>query len=576
MFKLASRYVAWWGFIGALLFLIVQAACNLFLPTITANIIDFGVAKHNLAYIWQTGIIMLIVSLVGVAAAAGNVYFAATQSMRMGRDLRRDLFNRVTYMSNANFDHYGDASLITRTTNDVTQVQNVTVTMLRMMIMAPINLVGAGIMAYLKNKQLTLIFLVVLPILALVVYLIQHASVRLFRSIQGKTDRINLILREGLTGVRVIRAFNRDGYEGTRFNDANQDLTNTSTRAFELVSLMFPIMTLILSASQIAIIWFGAQIIGANQMQIGSLVAFMTYATQILMAFMMLSRMFVFIPRASASATRIQAVLGTVQDIKDGSKANTDKAAASLTFDHVSFSYPDAGRPALTDISFTAHAGQTIAILGGTGAGKSSLINLIPRLYEVSDGAVSVDGVDVRQLTLTALHNQVALNQQTAVLFSGTVRSNLIYGASNATDEQLWAALATAQADDFIKAQGGLDAPVEQDGGNYSGGQRQRLAIARTILKPASVYIFDDSFSALDFETDAKLRQALRADHQVQQAVTVIVAQRISTVVNADLILLLDHGRLLDAGTHEQLKQRNQTYREIIDSQIREGGEPNA
>lgn len=572
MMRLARKHLDWWAVVLAVGFMIIQVACDLSLPTLTSNIIDKGIANNDIGYIWRTGGKMLLLSFIGVLGAAGNVYFAATQSQKMGQRIRSAIFKKVTYASTEEFETVGNASLITRTTNDVVQIQNVMVQMLRMMLMAPIMLVGAGVLAYVKSPRLTMVFLVALPVLALFTGLVMYFAVPLFKSLQKKIDRINLVFREGLTGVRVIRAFNQDQFEQDRFEGANQDYTKTGIKVFMIVSLMFPIITLIVSGTNIGIVWYGGQLIGNQSMEVGNLVAFMTYATQLLISFMMVSMVFVFVPRAQASAARINEVMDLKSKINDPDQPVTVKdQAASLVFDHVNFRYTGAEKLALADVNFQATAGQMVAIIGGTGSGKSTLVNLIPRLFDPESGQIKLNGTALTAMSQQALHAAVSITQQKAVLFSGTIRSNMVYGMQDASDSQIWHALDVAQASDFVKEEGGLDAVVEQNGDNFSGGQRQRLVIARTILKRASVYIFDDSFSALDFKTDALLRQQLRQDEQVQAGVTVIVAQRVSTVADADLILVIDGGKIVGQGTHDELKATNKTYQEILDSQIRKG-----
>lgn len=579
MIRIARKNLEWGPTVLAVVFLLGQVAADLYLPTVTANLIDRGVIRHDLNYIWHEGAIMLVVAALGLASAAVNVFFASTQGMRLGEKLRHQIYHHVLTFSSKEMAGFGNASLITRSTNDVVQVQTVMVQLLRMLLRAPIMLVAAIVMAYIREPRLTLVFAVALPILAVVVAAVMYFAVPLFKSIQKKTDRINLIFREGLTGVRVIRAFNQDQREQKRFRGANEDYTQTGIRAYTLVAMLLPGMTLVLSLTNVGIIWWGAHLIANMTMQVGNLLAFLTYATQIMMSFMMLSMVFVFVPRASASATRINAVLDTVPSVTDPAKpavTSLQGRPASLRFDHVDFRYAGAEKLSLTDLNFTVKAGQTLAIIGGTGAGKSTLVNLIPRLFNVVKGAVLVDGARVDQVSQRTLHDQIAITQQKAVLFAGTVRSNLLFGNPRATEEQMWRALTIAQAADFIRAEGGLNAVVEQDGANFSGGQRQRLAIARTIIKRASIYIFDDSFSALDFKTDARLRHALRTDPELKHAVTVIVAQRVATVADADLILVLDDGRVVGQGTHTELAATNQTYQEIISSQLAEGDDLNA
>lgn len=580
MIKIAKKNLVWWATTLAILFLLIQVACDLYLPTITSELVDKGIMQKDLAFVWHDGVLMLIVAGIGLVAAAGNVYFAATQSMKVGEKLRQQIFHKVLRFSSKEINDFGDSSLITRSTNDIVQIQNVMVQVLRMMLQSPIMLIAACVLAYIREPRLTRVFLISLPILAIVVILVMYFAVPLFKSIQRKTDRINLIFREGLTGVRVIRAFRQENREQHRFQKANEDYTQTGIKAFTLVSFLFPVMTLILSLTNVGIILLGSHLIANMTMQVGNLIAFMTYATQIMISFMMLSMVFVFVPRASASAARVNAVLDAPISVADAPKDEQVKVdpshPASLSFDHVDFRYQGAERLALQNLNFKVKAGQTLAIIGGTGSGKSTLVNLIPRLFDIEKGQIEIDGQPIEKLSQHDLHDIISITQQKAVLFTGTIRSNLQFGNEHANDEQMWRALKIAQADDFVKEAGGLDAPVEQDGSNFSGGQRQRLAIARTIIKKASIYIFDDSFSALDFKTDAQLRLALRQDPQIQQAVTVIVAQRVSTVADADLILVLDDGQVVGQGTHAQLKAENKTYQQIVDSQIQKGDEERA
>lgn len=570
MIKIAKRNLEWLPTMLAVLFLCFQVAADLYLPTITSDLIDKGVLQRDIHYIWNEGGKMLLVAAIGLVAAGLNVYFASTQSMKVGQKLRDQVYRKVLQFSSQKMSKFGDSSLITRSTNDIVQIQNVMVQVLRMMLQSPIMLIAACVLAYYREPRLTKVFLISLPVLAVAVVAIMYFAIPLFKSIQQKTDRINLVFREGLTGVRVIRAFNQEKREQNRFKEANADYTETGIKAFTLVSFLFPIMTLVLSLTNIGIIWLGARLIGQMSMQVGNLIAFMTYSTQILISFMMLSMVFVFVPRASASAKRVNEVLDEPLVIDDPKQpqAIDDQPSASLSFDHVNFRYTGAEQLALSNLNFSIKAGQTLAIIGGTGSGKSSLVNLIPRLFDIEGGQIKVDGYPVNELSQHDLHRLISITQQKAVLFTGTIRSNMQFGLPNATDEQIWHALDIAQASDFVKEAGGLDAVVEQNGGNFSGGQRQRLAIARTIIKPASIYIFDDSFSALDFKTDAQLRMALHRDAELQKAVTVIVAQRISTVADADLILVLDDGKVVGQGTHQQLVAENKTYQQILNSQI--------
>ncbi|KGE72594.1 ABC transporter ATP-binding protein [Limosilactobacillus reuteri] len=575
MIRIARKNLALWATIGAVFFLLIQVSCDLYLPTVTADLVNRGIVQKDMGVIWNEGIKMLIVAAIGLVAAGLNVYFAATQSMKVGEKLRSQIYHKVLRFSNREMDEFGDSSLITRSTNDIVQIQNVMVQMLRMMLQSPVMLVAACVLAYVREPQLTKVFFISLPILAIIVMAVMYFAVPLFKSIQKKTDRINLIFREGLTGVRVIRAFRQEEREQNRFKKANEDYTQTGIKAFTIVSTLFPVVTLILGMTNVAIILLGGHLVANMSMQVGDLIAFMTYATQIMISFMMLSMIFVFVPRASASATRVNAVLDQPISIHNAPEKDQEKISitqpASLEFKNVDFRFHGAERLALHDLNFKVTAGQTLAIIGGTGSGKSALVNLIPRLFDIESGEIKVDGVPVKKLSQHNLHEVISITQQQAVLFSGTIRTNLQFGYEEATDKEMWHALEIAQAADFVREEGGLDAVVEQNGSNFSGGQRQRLAIARTIIKPASIYVFDDSFSALDFETDAKLRAALAKDPQIQRAVTVIVAQRISTVVDADQIIVLEEGRVVGQGTHQELKAHNETYQQIIKSQVEKG-----
>ncbi|MCT3526459.1 ABC transporter ATP-binding protein [Latilactobacillus curvatus] len=575
MLKLAKKRMSGWAVFGAVLFMTIQVVSNLYLPNLTSDIVNDGIAKGNIDYIWQAGFKMLGFSLISIIAAVCNVYLAARTSQGLGQKLRSDIYRKVINFSHDEMDQVGTSSLITRTTNDVVQIQNVAMMFLRMMIMAPIMLIGASFLAYQKDAQLTSIFLVVLPIMALFIGGVMYFAVPLFKAMQKKTDRINLVFREGLTGVRVIRAFRRDKFEQERFDEANTDYTQNAKKVYSIMSVMFPAMTLIMSGTNIAITWMGGHLIANQAMQVGNLLAFVTYAMQILMSFMMLSMVFVFIPRAQASAVRINEVLDLHTPIEDPATPKTfGDQPASLAFNQVNFRYQNAEHLALENVDFQMTAGQTVAVIGGTGSGKTTLVNLIPRFYDVETGEVTVKGLNVKDVTLHDIHQQVAFVPQKANLFTGTIRENMQYGNPNATDDEIWHALEIAQSKDFVsELEGGLDSHVEQGGGNFSGGQRQRLAIARALVKKAAVYVFDDSFSALDFKTDALLWKALKEDAEIQKSVVVIVGQRVSTVADADTILVLDEGQLVGKGSHAELKANNATYQEIINSQIREGDE---
>lgn len=575
MLKVAKGRMSIWAVFGSVFFMIVQVVSSLYLPNLTSDIVNNGVATGDINYIWRVGAKMAAFALLSVIASVANVYLAARVSQRLGSNLRKDIFRKVINYSHDEMDKVGTSSLITRTTNDVVQIQNVVMMFLRMMIMAPIMLIGASFLAYQKNHTLTMIFLIVIPIMIVVMAAVMIFAVPLFKAMQQKTDNINLVFREGLTGVRVIRAFRQDQFEQDRFDGVNKDYTNNAVKVFSIMAVMVPLMTLIMSGTNIGITWWGGHLIAQQAMDTGNMIAFMTYAMQILMSFMMLGMIFVFVPRAQASAVRINAVLDQTTTIVDTDKPETlDGTTPDLQFDNVVFRYQQAENPALRDLDFHVHAGQTLAVIGGTGSGKTSLINLIPRFYDAESGHVRVNGKDVRDVDLDNLRAHVAMVPQKAILFAGTVRDNMRYGNDNATDEQIWHALDIAQSRDFIEENPeGLDYMVEQGGSNFSGGQRQRLAIARALVKDASVYVFDDSFSALDFKTDANLRAALKADEKISQRVVVIVGQRVSTVADADQIVVLDDGKMVGLGTHTELKKNNETYREIVESQIREGDE---
>ncbi|WP_125572308.1 ABC transporter ATP-binding protein [Lacticaseibacillus songhuajiangensis] len=575
MLKVAKGRMSIWAVFGSVFFMIVQVVSSLYLPNLTSDIVNNGVATGDINHIWRVGAKMAAFALLSVIASVANVYLAARVSQRLGSNLRKDIFRKVINYSHDEMDKVGTSSLITRTTNDVVQIQNVVMMFLRMMIMAPIMLIGASFLAYQKNHTLTMIFLIVIPIMIVVMAAVMIFAVPLFKAMQQKTDNINLVFREGLTGVRVIRAFRQDQFEQDRFDGVNKDYTNNAVKVFSIMAVMVPLMTLIMSGTNIGITWWGGHLIAQQAMDTGNMIAFMTYAMQILMSFMMLGMIFVFVPRAQASAVRINAVLDQTTTIVDTDKPETlDGTTPDLQFDNVVFRYQQAENPALRDLDFHVHAGQTLAVIGGTGSGKTSLINLIPRFYDAESGHVRVNGKDVRDVDLDNLRAHVAMVPQKAILFAGTVRDNMRYGNDNATDEQIWHALDIAQSRDFIEENPeGLDYMVEQGGSNFSGGQRQRLAIARALVKDASVYVFDDSFSALDFKTDANLRAALKADEKISQRVVVIVGQRVSTVADADQIVVLDDGKMVGLGTHTELKKNNETYREIVESQIREGDE---
>ncbi|MBO0442597.1 ABC transporter ATP-binding protein [Vagococcus fluvialis] len=558
-----------WAILGSVLFMVIQIISDLYLPTLTSNIIDKGVTQGDSKYILQVGMIMIGVSLIGIVASLVNTLIATREGQKIGKKLRSEIYETVSYSSLESFDKVGTASLITRTTNDVNQIQMVTQMFLRLMINAPITLIGASFLAYTRDPELTKIFLYIIPSLIIIVGIVMYFAIPLFKTLQEKTDKLNLVFREGLTGVRVIRAFNKTSFEEKRFFNANKDYTQTAVRVNILMSFLMPVITLIISITNVSIIWYGGHNVAQGTLEVGNMMAFMTYAMQILMSFMMMTMIFVLVPRAQASAVRINEVLDMNKEKELTNDQQIKKEVPTLDFDDICFRYTGAEKPALLGVDFHLKAGETLAIIGGTGSGKTSLVNLIPRFYDIEKGSILFNEQNVQDLDVKELRNRVGFVPQKAILFTGTIRSNLLYGLENATEEEMWKALEIAQAKDFVeKLPDGLDSKVEQGGDNFSGGQKQRLAIARALIKPADIYIFDDSFSALDFKTDALLRKALKEN--VTDAMIVIVAQRISTVVGADQIIVLDEGLMVGKGNHQELKETNETYQDIIKSQLRE------
>lgn len=550
--------------------LLVQALAQLYLPALNADIIDQGIARGDDQHILQVGAVMLLVTAVMAMAAVLAVYWGARAAMGFGRDVRAAVFRTVETFAQVEVNRFGAASLITRNTNDVHQVQQVVFMGVTVMITAPIMIVGGIIMAFREDGPLSGLLLVILPLMALVIGFTMRRAVPLFQAMQRRIDRINQVMRETLAGVRVIRAFVRTRHEEQRFAIANQDVFQAGIQVNRLFAITIPALTLIMNLATVAIMWFGAQRIGDGALQVGNLTAFLQYVLQIMFSVLTAIVLFIMVPRAAVSSGRIQEVLTTEPGIHDprvpAAPAGRDEHG-SVELRDVTFRYPGAEEPVLSDVSFRAARGETTAIVGSTGSGKTTLINLIPRLADATSGSVLVDGVDVRDQVRAELWRRIGFVPQKAYLFSGTIASNLRYGKADATDEQLWAALEVAQARDFVEAmEGGLGAPVTQGGTNLSGGQRQRLAIARAIVHAPAVFVFDDSFSALDMATDARLRAALA--RELSHAAIVVVAQRVGTIRSADRIVVLEDGRVVGIGSHEELLSGNPTYREIVASQL--------
>ncbi|WP_232664081.1 ABC transporter ATP-binding protein [Pseudonocardia sp. TRM90224] len=547
---------------------LVGTMASLYLPSLNASIIDDGIATGDTGYILELGVWMLLVTLVQIACSVGAVYYGSRTAMGFGRDVRGAVFHRVAEFSAREVNRFGAPSLITRSTNDVQQVQMLVMMTCTMLVAAPIMCFGGVIMALREDVGLSWLMLVCVPVLVASIGLVIVRMVPLFRKMQVRIDAVNRILREQITGIRVVRAFVREPREIERFGVANTELTGIATAAGRLQALIFPIVMLVLNMSSVAVLWFGAERVDAGQMQVGALTAFLAYLMQILMAVMMATFMAIMIPRAAVCAERITEVLDTESSVAPPESPVVPlRKEGTLVFDQVDFQYPGAAEPVLCGISFTALPGRTTAIIGSTGAGKTTLISIVPRLFDSSAGRVTVDGVEVGEMDPEDLWARIGLVPQRPYLFSGTVRSNLRYGNPDATDEELWTALEIAQGRDFVEAMPeGLDAPIAQGGTNVSGGQRQRLAIARALVKKPEIYLFDDSFSALDLSTDARLRAALRP--VTAEATVVIVAQRVSTIADADQIIVLDDGRIVGIGTHDELLAGCPTYVEIVESQL--------
>ncbi|MFE0457668.1 ABC transporter ATP-binding protein [Kitasatospora sp. NPDC058965] len=557
--------------IGVLVLLqLIATIAALYLPTLNADIIDSGVIKGDTGYIVQTGGVMIAVTLAQIVCSVGAVYFGARTAMAVGRDIRAAVFDRVQSFSARELGQFGAPSLITRTTNDVQQVQMLVLMTFTLMVMAPIMCVGGIIMALNQDVPLSSLLVVLVPLLAGIVTVLVRKLRPSFRSMQTRIDVVNRILREQISGIRVIRAFVKDGHEKERFGLANDRLTEVSLRTGRLLAFMFPSVMAVVNIASVAVLWFGAHRIAGGGMQIGALTAFLSYLMQILMSVMMATFMFMMVPRAEVCAERIVEVLDTESSVvPPGAPVTELRAHGRLELRAADFRYPGAEAPVLRGVDLTARPGEITAVIGSTGSGKTTLLGLVPRLFDATGGEVLVNGVDVRQIDPALLAEKVGLVPQKPYLFSGTVASNLRYGRPDATDEDLWAALETAQAKDFVTALDlGLEAPVAQGGSNFSGGQRQRLAIARTLVRKPEIYLFDDSFSALDYATDARLRAALA--QETAEATVVIVAQRVSTIRDADRIVVLDEGTVVGTGTHHELMAENPTYREIVLSQLTE------
>lgn len=568
LFRYLKQYSVYIVFVILLLF--IQALSDLYLPTLMANIVDYGIVNKDISYILRVGGFMLLIAGGGTLCAIIANFLSSKSAVGFGQILREKIFTKVESFSLHEFDKIGTATLITRTTNDVTQIQQVTVLILSMMVSAPLTCLGGIIMAIQEDRGLTWVLLVSVPVLFAIIGIVLSKGIPLFRLMQVKIDKLNLVLRENLTGIRVVRAFNRIDHERKKFDAANSDLMNNSVKVNKIMAVLMPMMMLIMNFTTIAIIWFGGIRIDQGDMQVGSLMAFIQYATQILFSLLMLTMLFIMVPRAQASAVRINEVLDTEPEIKDTSRVKAAETKKGFVeFKDVSFSYPGAEQPAISKITFSAKPGEITAIIGGTGSGKSTLVNLITRFHDVGGGCVLVDGVDVREMSQESLRAKIGFVPQKTTLFSGTIADNIRYGKEDATLDEIKHAAEVAQAADFVAAmEDGLDHLIAQGGTNVSGGQKQRLSIARALIRQPEIYIFDDSFSALDFKTDAKLRMALKPE--IAEATVFIIAQRVTTVMEADRIIVLDDGLIAGIGTHKELVNSCAVYREIIASQLSE------
>lgn len=569
LLRLSLRYARpyWPWIIGVVILQLASTIATLYLPSLNARIIDEGIAKGDTEFIWNTGIVMLIVCFAQIIAAIAAIYCGARVAMAVGRDLRRAIYSKVDKLTALEVGRFGTATLITRNTNDVQQVQMLVLMTLNFMVSTPIMCIGGIIMALREDVGLSWLVWVSVPLLFIIVGFLVRLLLPLFREMQDRIDTINGVLREQIVGIRVIRAFVREPHETERYRSANESITRVSVRVGNIFVLMFPVIMMVLHLATSAVLWFGGHRVDAGAMEVGSLTAFLQYLLQILVAVMMGVFMVMMIPRAVVCAERIDDVLRESDHVAPKVEKTPTPQTGTVVFDHVTFGYPGAERPVLDDVSFTAAPGRTTAIVGSTGAGKTTLVNLIPNLYDVQSGRVTIGGSSVADLTRAQRASVIGLVPQKPYLFSGTIGSNLRFGRPDATDDEIWEALRIAQADDFVAAKPkGLDDPVAQGGTNVSGGQRQRLCIARALVSQPKVFLFDDSFSALDVSTDARLREALA--ESITDAAVIVVAQRVSTIREADEIIVLDAGVIVGRGTHDQLLQTNETYQEIVESQL--------
>lgn len=589
MFKILKKLKPYrLSIIGVVFFVFLQAISELFLPTLMSNIVDTGVVQGDIGYILRIGGIMLLITLIAMFGSVIGSFLSSRVAIGFARDLRAQVFRKVESFSLEEFSEIGAASLIVRTTNDVTQIQQLTVVLLRMFLRAPMLFIGGIVMAITKNIELAMLLVAILPILVIIVFFVAKKSTALFQAMQKRIDRLNMIFRDYLTGIRVIRAFNRENYEQQRFDKSNLELTDTSKRVNALLALLMPLMVLILNLTIVAIVWLGSIRVEHRGMQVGDLMAFVQYASQIMFSLIMFSMMFMMIPRASVSAVRINEVLNVEPNIKDPAisllqtllekdkekqlpDAPDKKRTGYLKFDKVSFCYQNAAEQVLKDISFQANPGETTAIIGSTGSGKSTLINLIPRFYDVSKGSISINGVDIRNISQEELRNMIGLVPQKAILFTGTIAENISFGNNTLNIDEIKRAAKIAQAARFIERMpNGYNSLIAQGGTNLSGGEKQRMSIARAIARHPDIFIFDDSFSALDFKTEAGLREALK--DEIKDKTVLIVAQRVTTVMGADQIIVLDKGEIVGIGKHHELIKTSPVYKEIVVSQLAEEG----